>query len=181
MANAISRNYKAFIYSGELKKEHLMDWFIRTVSNEDYITKSINNLENVYYDVVHTGDELIRKCTDQKLYIYGDKSLANERNLSNVIEHMAMVKGVKLFILDNLMTIDLSKDNNKYENQANMAKRLKHLAKQYNLVIILVAHPNKESEKENGHSMYGVLGASEIVNLCDFQFKILREIDKNTN
>ena len=178
MANAISRNYKAFIYSGELKKEHLMDWFIRTVSNEDYITKSINNLENVYYDVVHTGDELIRKCTDQKLYIYGDKS---ERNLSNVIEHMAMVKGVKLFILDNLMTIDLSKDNNKYENQANMAKRLKHLAKQYNLVIILVAHPNKESEKENGHSMYGVLGASEIVNLCDFQFKILREIDKNTN
>lgn len=179
VANAISNNYKAFIYSGELKKEYLMTWFVRTVSNENHIARVSNNLGQVYYDVCDVGDNLIRKWTDEKLFIYGDESVADEKNLVNVIEHMAIIKGVKLFVLDNLMTMDFKddyhKNENKYDKQASMVKQLKYLAKKYGLVIILVAHPNKESERGGTHSMYGVLGASEIVNLCDFVFKLIRE------
>lgn len=46
---------------------------------------------------------------------------------------MAMVKGMKLFLLDNLMTMDFKddyhKNENKYDKQASMVKKLKYLAK----------------------------------------------------
>lgn len=80
-----------------------------------------------------------------------------------------------MFILDNLMTLALDAKD-KYESQKELAKNLKNLARKYNLVIILVAHPKKTNNGDNV-DMFDVSGASEIVNLCDYELFTQRIID----
>ncbi len=76
-------------------------------------------------------------------------------------------KDVKLFVLDNLMTIECS-GSDKYEKQINVIKSLKNLAKHYNIVIILVAHSNKNSIMRSEPHVFDISGASEIANLSDY-------------
>ena len=74
------------------------------------------------------------------------------------------------------------KDNptdNEYQKQKYLVNNLKNLAKKYELVIILVAHANKESRKNVTPNMFDVAGASEIVNLSDYVFKTVRDIKKD--
>lgn len=180
IANAIKSNKKAFIYSGELPSYQLMEWFARTVANDEHLQTFTNHLGQKYKDVTDYAYDLIAKWCQDKFFIYGEDSKANEKNIVGTIEFLATRKGVKLFVLDNLMTID-SSGRDKYENQEKVANSLKELAKKYRLAIVLVAHPNKDSatnRSKNGHSMFDVSGASEVVNLADYVFKTIR--DKNT-
>ena len=74
------------------------------------------------------------------------------------------------------MTLEFS-GTDKYEKQINTVKTLKNLAKKYNLAIILVAHPNKSSTQNREPHVFEISGASEIPNLADYIFKILRGED----
>ncbi|MEG2255021.1 MAG: DnaB-like helicase N-terminal domain-containing protein, partial [Vagococcus sp.] len=177
IANAMMNGDKAFIYSGELPCHQLMTWFTRTVANDEHLGTFTNYLGEKYMDVTDYGYDLISKWCKDKFFIYGEDSKANESNIVNTIEYLAIRKGVKLFIMDNLMTID-SSGRDKYENQEKIAGALKGLAKKYGLAIILVAHPNKDSAMNKpGHSMFDVSGASEVVNLADYVLKTRRVTD----
>ena len=97
----------------------------------------------------------------------------------NTIKYLHKEKGVKLVILDNLMTmITDDPTNDEYIKQKHLANSLKKLAKTYNLVVILVAHEKKKSkdDKKNVTDMFDVLGASEIVNLADYVLHSQRNI-----
>ncbi|MEG2246330.1 MAG: DnaB-like helicase N-terminal domain-containing protein [Peptostreptococcaceae bacterium] len=177
IANAIKANKNAFIYSGELPSHQLMEWFARTVANDEHLSTFTNKLGHKYKNVTDYAYDLIANWCKGKFFIYGEDSKASEKNLINTIEYLATKKGVKLFVLDNLMTIDAN-GKDKYENQEKVANSLKELAKKYKLAIVLVAHPNKDSavnKNKNGHSMFDVSGASEVVNLADYVFKTIRE------
>ncbi|WP_159067224.1 DnaB-like helicase N-terminal domain-containing protein [Clostridioides difficile] len=176
VANAISDGYKTFIYSGELPSYQLKEWFVRTVCNDYHLETMINSLGEKYKDATEYSWELISEWIKKKFYIYGEDSKANEKNLIQTIEHLYTRKDVRLFILDNLMTID-SSGKDKYEKQENLAKELKRVAKKYGLVIILVAHPNKSSHMNNEPSMFDVSGASEVVNLADYVLKTIRTVE----
>ena len=101
----------------------------------------------------------------------------SEVHLSGVIEHLAVKKSTKLFVLDNLMTLECS-GSDKYEKQINTVKMLKSLAKKYNLAIILVAHPNKSVTMNRESHVFEISGASEIPNLADYILKLERGEDK---
>ena len=65
------------------------------------------------------------------------------------------------------MTIEC-RGTDKYEKQINVIKSLKNLAKNYNIVIILVAHSNKNSIMRSKPHVFDISGASEIANLSDY-------------
>ena len=74
--------------------------------------------------------------------------------------------GCKMLLIDNLMTAiedDLASDL--YRQQTAFVRALTKLAKQYNVIIILVVHPRKS----NGYSFSNdsVAGSSNITNLAD--------------
>ena len=54
---------------------------------------------------------------------------------------------------------------------------MKNLAKKYKLVIILIAHPKKGGDAKS-FDMFDVSGASEIINLCDYELAMNRNIDE---
>ena len=178
VAECILQGKKAFIYSGELPHKRLKKWFNRTVSNKEHIESNHNEIGKKTYSITREGENLISKWAKDKLFIYGENSKANESNILGVIEHLHINKGVRLFVLDNLMSMYSDISDNKYTFQERIVKDLSEIAKKYGLIIILVAHPKKENIFINKPTMYDVSGASEIVNYADYVMMTLR-IDDN--
>lgn len=176
IANAISSGHASFLYSGELTYQMMMEWFVKTVANIEDIRRCKNNFGE-YLKVTKEAHEIIAEWTRDKFYIFSKDVGADEAHLSGVIEHLAVKKATKLFVLDNLMTLECS-GSDKYEKQINTVKMLKSLAKKYDLAIILVAHPNKSSIMNREPNVFEISGASEIPNLADYVLKLERGEDK---
>ncbi len=183
VANAISKGFKSFIYSGELTNEMLIDWFSKTVVNEKDLEERKNFVGESYFIPNDYSFNLIKNWVKQKLYVFSKSARATEDNLTSVIEFLATRKNVKLFVLDNLMTIEAksSAKADKYQKQIEIVTRVKELAKNYGLSIILIAHPNKASNVSTEHNMYDVSGAAEIVNLADYCIKNIRNQDNTSS
>ena len=126
IANAISNGFNSFLYSGELTYEMCMDWFTRTVANPQHLLNYTSNMGK-YAKVSDEGLEMITQWVDDKLFFYSKEAKADEANISHAIEYLVTKKNVKLFVLDNLMTLDCS-GNDKYEKQIIAVKSLKRLA-----------------------------------------------------
>lgn len=179
IANTIANNKKVFLYSGELPGWQLKKWFFRTVANEKDLSEFSGQYGTIYEPSGY-AKELINKWANNRLFVFNDEQKPSESNLIGSISYLAKYKGVRLVVLDNLMTmITDNPTDNEYQKQKYLVNNLKNLAKKYELVIILVAHANKESRKNVTPNMFDVAGASEIVNLSDYVFKTVRDIKKD--
>lgn len=176
IASAIDSGHKRFLYSGELPASTVMDWFRRMVVSECDIKKYTTEYGMKFNDASERATQLIRNWIKEKLFIYSEDAVEDESSMLSTIEHLWLKKGVRLFVIDNLMTINIS-GQDKYESQKIFVRNIKNIAKKYNLVVILVAHPKKT--KDDKFDMFDVAGASEIVNLCDYELATHRKIDED--
>lgn len=177
LANALSLGFNSFLYSGELTAQMALDWFYKTVSNPIHLSFGVNNFGKTI-KVTEEGVIQINKWLKNKLFLFSKNAQAGETNISTVIEFLAVKKNVKLFVLDNLMTIEC-RGSDKYEKQINVIKSLKNLARNYNIVIILVAHSNKNSIMRSEPHVFDISGASEIANLSDYILTTTRDNDRD--
>ena len=177
LANALSLGFNSFLYSGELTAQMALDWFYKTVANPIHLSFGVNSFGKTI-KVTDEGVLQINKWLKNKLFLFSKNAQADETNISTVIEFLAVKKDVKLFVLDNLMTIECS-GSDKYEKQINVIKSLKNLAKHYNIVIILVAHSNKNSIQHREPHVFDISGASEIANLSDYILNATRDNDRD--
>lgn len=181
IANSLYYKIPVFLYSGELPQKKVMAWFKMTVANSEDIKEYTDEYGATKYGLDVEASKLIQDWS-KDLYIFNDNEKPSEANLINTIKYLNREKGVKLVILDNLMTmITDDPTNDEYTKQKHLANSLKKLAKTYNLVIILVAHEKKKNkdDKRNGVDMFDVLGASEVVNLADYVLHSQRNIIKS--
>ena len=177
IANALSLGFNSFLYSGELTAQMALDWFYKTVANPIHLSFGVNSFGKTI-KVTDEGVLQINKWLKNKLFLFSKNAQADETNISTVIEFLSVKKDVKLFVLDNLMTIECS-GSDKYEKQINVIKSLKNLAKHYNIVIILVAHSNKNSIQRREPHVFDISGASEIANLSDYILNATRDNDRD--
>ena len=101
----------------------------------------------------------------------------DDYRIEAIIEKMTVLAkryGVRVFVIDNLMTVESSLKD-KYEAETDIVKKLKNFAKKYNALVHLVAHPRKsmndEIEKDD------VAGSANITNLADYVTTISRAKD----
>ena len=177
LANALSLGFNSFLYSGELTAQMALDWFYKTVANPIHLSFGVNSFGKTI-KVTDEGVLQINKWLKNKLFLFSKNAQADETNISTIIEFLAVKKNVKLFVLDNLMTIEC-RGTDKYEKQINVIKSLKNLAKNYNIVIILVAHSNKNSIQHREPHVFDISGASEIANLSDYILTATRDNDRD--
>ena len=180
VAQNIMNGHRCMLYSGELTDFNVLQWFMRAVANPSDLQEFKGKVGS-YYDVTSHGEYSIRQWIKNKLFIYSEDSRSSVDNISVSIEYLARTKDVKLFVLDNMMTIDNS-GLEELDKQKRLAKKLKSLARKYRICIILVAHPKKKGDKDKYH-MHDVSGASEVVNLADYELILTRNIkvDGKTN
>lgn len=179
IAESLSRGYKVFAYSPELTNSNLKSWLYPTIANDDhFIDKSYNGEK--YRTLGGIGVKYIDEWIKDKLFIYSDDSItSSEKQLLFDMNRLARA-GVRVFIIDNLMKIDLADSyKNEYVAQKIFVNKLKEFARKYKAIVHLVAHPKKPQLGSNKITKYDIAGSGDISNLADYVVSISRITDED--
>lgn len=159
---SINQGYKVAIYSGELIPSRLLKWVIMQCAGKKNMFYDRNR---DYYFVDNSYKQIIKNWLNGKLFIYNN-DLGNKAK--DIIEQLKLCikkNGIKVLILDNLMSMDLKNlGDNKYETQSMLVQRLSQLAKELDVHIHFVCHPRKATSflrKED------IAGTGDLTNIAD--------------
>lgn len=178
IAESLSQCYKVFAYSPELTNSNLKSWLYPTLANEEhFIEKSFKG--HKYKTLGNIGVKYIDKWIKDKLFIYTDDSLTTDEDQLLLDMNKMANQGVKVFIIDNLMKIDL-KDSykNEYMAQKIFVNKLKNFARKYGAIVHLVAHPRKPQQGNSKVTKFDVAGTGDITNLADYAIAIKKNSEK---
>lgn len=177
IAESLSQGYKVFAYSPELTNSNLKSWLYPTLAIEEHFISKKNYYGEEYKVVGEIGKKALDEWIKDKLYIYSDDSITNkEKKLLSDMEYMAKNKGVRVFIIDNLMKIDLEGSyKNELIAQKEFVNKLKEFARRYNSVVHLVCHLKKPQQGNSGGiTKYDISGSLHISDLADYVIAIKR-------
>lgn len=173
IAEAIAQGYKTFLFSGELIGGNVKYWLLQTLANEEQFAEYTAKDGHKYKKVTIQSKEKIVNDMKDRFFLYD----SDDYRIEAIIEKMAILAkryGVRIFVIDNLMTVE-SSVKDKYEAETDIVTKLKNFAKKYNSIVHLVAHPRKsmndEIEKDD------VAGSANITNLADYVTTISRAKD----
>jgi len=165
---AVRQGYTTFYYSGELMDWFFQDWFDRQMAGPKYINSMVSNLGYKSYTVDGQYINQIHNWYDENCYIYDNTIINDEEteSLEATILNAIQQYGCRVILIDNLMTAmedDMSSDI--YRQQTKFVRSLATMAKQFDVLIILIVHPRKS----NGYEFRNddVAGSSNITNLAD--------------
>lgn len=163
IVEALAQDLKCVIYSGELDPLTIK----ATVSGQLYGNKRMTNSQI---------DEC-NKFLVGKLYIYNtDAYEAYSEELMSVIIDTVIKRDIKMVLLDNLMMLVTSTENDSYlRKQSEFVGKLTRYAKQLNCTFILVAHPRKSYGTLNNND---ISGSADIVNRVDTVMSYSRDSER---
>lgn len=174
LLNAIQQGHNVCAYSGELSAYKFLEWIMLQATESKYIGTKVDERSAKTFAVIDPEiQQRIKDWINGKFYLfdnaYIDDSTQQEAILK-VFEMCARRYGCKLFLVDNLMSVLISADE---ENraQAKFAAALKAFAVKYKVHVILVAHPRKTAQ---GATLTNddVSGSSAITNLADIVISV---------
>lgn len=139
--NSANLGYKSALWTGELDDREVKTWLYLQAAGKQYNKPSHYN--NFYYTPADVAAK-IDPWIDQYFLLYNNEYSDNYSVLEQEIRDVVKAEGVDMVFLDNLTimdTDDLASD--KYECQKQLMKRLTRMAKDLNIHVHIVAHPNK--------------------------------------
>lgn len=169
IANAVDQNYVTFAYSGEMPNYLYKNWFDFQIAGRNHITENITDFGTPDRFITNKNQELINAWYRDKAYLYDSRIVESDEkeDLLKTIRKCVMQYGVKVILIDNLMTamyIDEKAGTDKYEAQGRFVRNLAAMAVQMDLLILLVAHKRKNSF--GGDENDEVSGSGDITNLA---------------
>lgn len=164
--NVANQGVKCALWSGELPAPILKAWIQMVAAGKRNMRPSQYKADKYYVpDMIGTR---IDQWLDDKLFIYNDEYGNTWEQLFHDMR-LLIKAGVKLFVLDNLMAmnIDLLEGNNTNGKQRELILQIKEFAKKEQVHLILVAHPRKTTAflRKNDIS-----GSSDLTNAVDNVF-----------
>lgn len=173
---AVKNGYSVFFYSGELMNWYFKAWFDRQIAGRNYINKSISSLGHVDFSIDGQILPQMEAWYRDKVYLYDNNIIEKgneEGTLLNTLESAIKQYGCRVLFVDNLMTAmedDVSVDQ--YRQQTVFVGTLAKMAKKFDVLIFLIAHPRKRitSTFENDD----IAGSSNITNLVDVVMRYSR-------
>ena len=174
VCEAINQGYKTFIFSGEMPDHQLKAWLEYPIAGPQYVEAyDRGEHQPKGYRVSKEAQAQMQDWYRDKIYL----CQLQDVTASALLELMANVArryGVKNFILDNLMMIDLEcGPYDELKKQKEFVKALKDLASRYGAVVHLVAHPRK-TDKGQRLTKQDIAGSGDITNLADYVIAIHR-------
>lgn len=168
MAQANEQGYMTFAYSGELPNYMYKSWFDFQLSGPSHIIEN-NNYGIINRSISNANQSAINDWYREKALIYDSRIIESDEkeDLIGCIEKSIMQYGVKVVLIDNLMTamyIDEMRSSDKYDRQGMFVRKLSEIALRYNVLILLVAHRRKNSFTTDANDE--VSGSGDITNLA---------------
>lgn len=169
MVNAVEQGYKCFAYSGELPNYLFRAWTDFQAAGPHHITECQNEYGDRKFSISDTNKKLISSWYREKFYLYDSTAVDGDEHesLCAIVESVVMQYGVRVVLLDNLMTaVDLEsgKSFDKYDRQSMFVKKLARTALKYAVLILLVAHKRKNNFSTNENDE--VSGSGDISGLA---------------
>lgn len=169
MINALSQGHKCFAYSGELPNYLFKAWMDFQIAGPRHVIEYQNAFGDTNYNISKTNRELIASWYRGKAFLYDNRAIDGDEkeSLIKTVENVVMQYGVRVVLLDNLMTaidLEVARNSDKYERQSEFVKRLSRLALRYNILILLVAHKRKNNFSTNENDE--ISGSGDIANLA---------------
>ena len=142
--NAIDKNFKGVIFSGELPSHKMKNWVHLQCAGRQF-TQKYDRFDNLFF-VKKSVSEKIDFWLKDKLFVYNNEYGNNFEQLMCDVEEFVVEKGIDFVILDNLMALSLlTLEGDKYERQTQFINRICTSVKKYNYHIHIIAHPRKQT------------------------------------
>lgn len=177
LVEALDQGYSIFAYSGELADVHFKRWLDFQAAGPDHIETDRDMFGEEVYRIGRTVQDKIDGWYRRRAWLYDNNAVEDElESLTQTIEQVVRQYGVKLVCVDNLMTaMDASAGDNLYQAQSEFVRRLKRISVQYDVAVVLVAHPRKSRE---GFTNDDVAGSADITNRVDTVLAYSRNPEK---
>ena len=179
VAQAIDQDNAVFVYSGELPNYHFKNWLDLQIAGANNIETRQNEFnDNEYYLAPETVKTINRWYYD-KAFIFDNTAVTDDEyeGIIKVITDAICRYDIKLVCIDNLMTaMECDTNTDLYRQQSTFVKNLEKMAQQYDVAIILVAHPKKSNGAFDNDT---VSGSSDITNAVSFVFNYERAKDED--
>lgn len=167
ITSAIDQGHVTFVYSGEMRKEHVKRSISLQAAGRKHIMENRTNF-GIQKVITNHNMELINRWVTDKLFIYDCDEIDDEQeDLLDTIETSIKQNGLNVILIDNLMTamyLDETKAADKYDKQGRFVRSLTKLAVTYNVLVLLVAHRRKTSIVIDANDE--VSGSADITNLA---------------
>lgn len=174
ICQALQQGYDVFVFSGELPTPHLKNWVETNLIGRENIKMKDNHVR--YFNP--TARDKMREWYAGRVMVYDDSYDTTAKSILVKMEEMARKFGTKVFLIDNLMMIDLEcTEESRLQAEKNFVKNLIFFAKKINVLVFLVAHPRKIG---NGLRVTkeDIAGSSNIVNLAHMVFSVHRYTER---
>lgn len=154
---------RSCIYSGEMSPERYLRWAI------------IQHKENDNPTPASIADAL--QWMTGKIYILNVTDIITPDKLLEDFEYAARRYGCKHFVIDSLMKVSMS-ENDEYNQQKAFVSRLTDFVKKFNVHIHLVAHPRKTITDMDEPGKVDIKGSSHITDLAHNVIVLYRPNDE---
>jgi twinkle protein len=184
VCNALQQGHDVFMFSGELGGPVLKSWIELTMAGPEKVVMKD--------DFVHVIDSdaraEMRNWYKNRVWVYNENDNSADAILNKAIATTRKY-GVKVWIIDNLMTIDIgASDENIYQKQKDFIVKLNKYAMLYNVLIVLVTHPRKLMRGAD-LTTDDIAGSGDLGNLAQYILSVRRfnesekqgETDRNGN
>ena len=168
IAEAIDQDNAVFVYSGELPNYHFKNWLDLQIAGANHIETVRNEYGDDEYYLSKETVEVINRWYYDKAYIFDNSAVSDDEyeGLIKVMVDAICRYDIKLCCIDNLMTaMDGDPGTDLYRLQSQFVKKLERLAQQYDVAVVLVAHPKKTNAAFDNDT---VSGSSDITNAVSF-------------
>lgn len=166
VCNFINNGYSGLLCSFEMANPRLKKWLNNQALGKENLKKEVTVTGKEYF--VPKNDfikQQVENWIDTKLEVYDNYSFNVYKVSEDIISRLEANPDIKYVILDNLMKLDTDGLNdNKYEAQSKLVKRLQVFAQKRNICLILVCHPNKIKVLPR---IEDVGGSGDIINTAD--------------
>ena len=174
-AQSIDQNKPVWMFSREMPDWLTKNWIEYILAGNRHITQFQSNSGAAYWKVNEDAKREISRHYREQLMIYRDQFSNKLQDLQTSMEDSARKYGSKLFIIDNLMTVDLDATSESMnEKQTEFVQWLIQFAMKYNVATVLVCHPRKLQPGVTNVGMYDISGTSNIINLAHRAFGLKR-------
>lgn len=140
-----NRGARCALITRELSDGETKNWMMLQASGKQY------NQKSKFKDFFYTPLNVIRRIEpwlDQYLRVYNNNYKGDILNLEERVRELYREWPFQILAIDNLMSIEIDDlgENSEWNNQKKLLNKLTNLARELNIVIHLVAHPNKNRD-----------------------------------
>ena len=141
--NAANKGYSSALWTGELDSTEVKRWMYLQLAGSAF--NEPTSVPNVYF----TPDRVCEKIDpwiDRYFWLFNNEYGDNFRQIEDQVRRLKAEHDIDMVIFDNLMTLDIDDlDGDKNDRQKNLMKMLTQLAKELDIHVHIVCHPNKSA------------------------------------